>query len=102
MPPPTLSVGGGMSYGPVGFSHHATEDLAIMRALPDMLVLAPGDLWETEEATRALVRMPGPAYLRLDKSAAAPTNMPGERFHAGRIRMVRQGFDVTLAATGGI
>ena len=97
-----VSVGGGMSYGPVGFSHHATEDLAIMRALPDMLVLAPGDLWETEEATRALVRMPGPAYLRLDKSAAAPTNMPGERSHAGRIRMVRQGFDVTLAATGGI
>lgn len=97
-----VSVGGGMSYGPVGFSHHATEDLAIMRALPDMLVLAPGDLWETEEATRALVRMPGPAYLRLDKSAAAATNMPGERFHAGRIRMIRQGWDVTLAATGGI
>ncbi len=97
-----VTVGGGMSYGPVGFSHHATEDLAIMRSLPNMVVLAPGDVWETEEATRALIRMPGPAYLRLDKSAAAPTSIPGERFHVGRIRMIRQGWDVTLAATGGI
>ena len=77
--------------------------LAIMCAtLPNMVVLAPGDLWETAEATRALVRMSGPAYLRLDKSAAAPTNLPGERFQVGRIRLVRQGWDVTLAATGGI
>ena len=97
-----VTVGGGMSYGPVGVSHHATEDLAIMRSLPNMLVLSPGDLWETAEATRALVNTSGPAYLRLDKSAAAPTHLPGESFHVGRIRVIRQGWDVTLAATGGI
>jgi transketolase len=97
-----VTVGGGMSYGPVGASHHATEDLAIMRALPNMVVISPGDLWETAEATRALLNLPGPAYLRLDKSAAEPTNLPGERFHLGQIRVVRQGWDVTLAATGGI
>jgi len=97
-----VCVGGGMSYGPVGFSHHATEDLAILRSLPGMLVLSPGDLWEAAEAARYLVSHRGPAYLRLDKSAAPSTAQPGETFQSGRIRTVREGSDVTLAATGGI
>lgn len=97
-----VCIGGGMSYGPVGMSHHATEDLAILRSLPGMLVLSPGDVWEAAEATRYLVSHRGPAYLRLDKSAAPPTNRPGEAFEPGRIRIVREGSDVTLAATGGI
>jgi len=97
-----VTVGGGMSYGPLGISHHCTEDLAIMRALPNMLVLSPGDLWEAAEASRFLLGHRGPAYLRLDKSHAAPTTRPDETFVPGRIRVVRQGRDVTLAATGGI
>jgi transketolase len=97
-----VCIGGGMSYGAVGFSHHATEDLAILRSLPNMLVLSPGDLWEAAEASRFLVNHRGPAYLRLDKSCAPPTNLPDEVFVPGRIRVVRQGQDVTLAATGGI
>lgn len=97
-----VCVGGGMSYGAVGFSHHATEDLAVLRSLPNMLVLSPGDLWEAVEATRYLFSHPGPAYLRLDKSAAPPTVRPGETFRPAGIRTVRDGSDVTLAATGGI
>jgi transketolase len=97
-----VCVGGGMSYGPVGFSHHATEDLAILRSLPGMLVFSPCDLWEAAEAARYLVSHRGPAYLRLDKSAAPATAQPGEAFRPGRIRTVREGLDVTLAATGGI
>jgi transketolase len=97
-----VCVGGGMSYGSVGFSHHATEDLAILRSLPGMMVISPGDLWEAREATRYLVEHNGPAYLRLDKSTAPPTVRPGEIFQAGTIRVVREGSDVTLAATGGI
>jgi transketolase len=97
-----VCMGGGMSYGAVGFSHHATEDLAILRSLPGMLVLSPCDLWEAAEATRFLVTHRGPAYLRLDKSAAPATVQPGEYFQAGSIRTVRDGADVTLAATGGI
>jgi len=73
-----------------------------MRSLSNMVVVSPGDYWETEEATRALVNLPGPAYLRLDKSAARPTHTPAEAFHVGQIRIVREGWDVTLAATGGI
>jgi transketolase len=97
-----VCIGGGMSYGPVGFSHHATEDLAILRSLPTMLVLSPCDLWEAAEAARYLVSHRGPAYLRLDKSAAPVTTQPGEAFQPGSIRTVREGLDVTLAATGGI
>ena len=97
-----VCVGGGMSYGPVGFSHHATEDLAILRSLPRMLVLSPCDLWEAAEATCYLVSHRGPAYLRLDKSAAPQTVKPTDHFRPGNIRTVREGSDVTLAATGGI
>ena len=97
-----VCIGGGMSYGAVGFSHHATEDLAILRSLPGMLVLSPCDLWEAAEAARYLVSHRGPAYLRLDKSAAPATVRLGEVFRPGCIRTVRKGSDVTLAATGGI
>lgn len=97
-----VCIGGGMSYGAVGMSHHATEDLAVLRSLPGMLVLSPGDCWEAAEATRYLVRHRGPAYLRLDKSAAPATHEPHEVFRPGTIRTVRNGSDVTLAATGGI
>ena len=97
-----VSVGGGMAYGAVGPTHHATEDLAILRSLPNMTVVSPGDLWEAAEATTALVGLPGPAYLRLDKSAAAETTRPGEVFRLGSSRLVREGTDITLVATGGI
>jgi transketolase len=97
-----VCIGGGMSYGPVGMSHHATEDLAILRSLPGMQVFSPGDLWEAAEVSRYLVSHRGPAYLRLDKSAAPATMHPDEIFRPGLIRTVREGLDVTLAATGGI
>ena len=97
-----VCVGGGMSYGPVGMSHHATEDLAILRSLPGMRVFSPGDLWEATEAARYLVSHHGPAYLRLDKSAAPPTVRVDEVFRPDNIRTLREGSDVTLVATGGI
>src|SRR5467141_3686443 len=55
-----IAVGGGFAYGALGMSHHATEDLAIMRALPGMVVVAPGDPFEVEQATRAVVAQSGP------------------------------------------
>ena len=97
-----VAIGGGFSYGSLGMSHHATEDLAIMRALPGMTVVSPGDLWEVTQATKALADTPGPGYLRLDKMNAGDTSRPGEVFELGKIRTLREGNDVTLAATGGI
>ena len=63
-----VAVGGGFVYGSLGMSHHATEDLAIMRALPNMTVIAPGDPVEAAAATRAVVNRPGPCYLRLGRA----------------------------------
>lgn len=97
-----VTVGGGFSYGSLGFSHHATEDLSILRAIPGVTVVAPGDQFEAAEATEALVKTPGTAYLRLDKSSAGWTNRPGEKFALGKARQLREGSDVTLIAAGGI
>ncbi len=97
-----VSIGGGFSYGALGISHHATEDLSIMRALPNITVVVPGDKWEVDKATRALVGMEGTCYLRLDKSAARETVSGSEAFVLGRARTLRDGADVTLVAAGGI
>jgi len=97
-----VSVGGGFSYGSLGMSHHATEDLAIMRALPRMTVVAPGDPIEAAAATRALAAMPGPAYLRLGRAEEPIVHQGPISFTIGKAITVREGTDVTLIATGGI
>lgn len=97
-----VSIGGGFSYGALGMSHHATEDLAIMRALPEVTVVAPGDHWETAEATKAIAAYPGVCYLRLDKSAAPATHGAEERFELGRARVVRRGARVAFVTCGGV
>ncbi len=98
----TVAIGGGFSYGNLGFSHHATEDLAILRSLPGMTVVAPCDLWETEQATIAIARREGCAYLRLDKSHSNATAAPGETFELGKARTLREGDALTLIACGGV
>lgn len=97
-----VSIGGGFSYGALGMSHHATEDLAIMRALPEVAVIAPGDNWEAEEATKAVAARPGVCYLRLDKSSAPASHTEGDRFELGRARIIRRGARVAFVTCGGI
>lgn len=98
-----VAVGGGFSYGALGISHHATEDLAIMRSLPDITVMSPCGYWETIEATVAAVNTPGTCYLRLDKSAGddAPRTKRGN-FRVGKARVLRDGGDCAIIVTGGI
>lgn len=96
-----VSVGGGFSYGQLGMSHFATEDLAILRALPGMRVVAPTEPWEAYAATRALHASSGPAYLRIDRAGAALTT-PNPGFQLGRARWIREGKDATIIAIGGI
>ncbi|MCH3918178.1 MAG: transketolase [Spirochaetia bacterium] len=62
-----ICVGGGFAYGSLGMSHHATEDIAIMRALPNVSVFCPGDLVEAREATKAIYKHSGTCYLRLGR-----------------------------------
>jgi transketolase len=96
-----VAIGGGFSYGALGMSHHATEDLAIMRAI-GIVVVAPGCDWEAAGAVDALVKKKGTCYLRLDRASAGTTGRRGERFELGRARQLRSGADLTLIATGGI
>jgi transketolase len=97
-----VSVGGGLVYGALGMSHHATEDIAIMRALPNMTVVALGDPVETAAATEALARQSGPAYLRLGRASEPIVHQHAIPFELGRALMVRDGRDVALITTGGM
>ena len=96
-----VASGGGFSYGSLGMSHHTTEDLAILRALPNMVVVAPCTKNEAKEATKQLVSTKGVGYLRLDKTAAEEVAL-AQPFSIGKSRIFREGTDLTLIATGGI
>ena len=98
-----VASGGGFSYGSLGMSHHCTEDIAILRALPNVSVVAPGTTWEAGEATKVLAARSGVGYLRLDKTQADDGNGAiGGSFEIGRSRCLREGDDITLITTGGI
>jgi transketolase len=98
-----VAIGGGLSYGALGISHHATEDLAVMRSLPCITVVSPCGFWETAEATEAIVDTAGTCYLRLDKSAGDDIpRYEGERFQIGKARILRDGRDCAIIVTGGI
>ena len=94
-----VAVGGGFSYGQLGVSHFATEDLAVMRSLPGMTVVAPSDPWQAYELTRQLHARGGPAYLRIDKGYAG---VPEGNVELGKVRQVSDGDHAVIFATGGI
>jgi transketolase len=94
--------GGGFSYGALGMSHHITEDLSILRALPSMTVVAPSTAWEAGQATQLLVKRGGVSYLRLDKTAAKEQDINDNIFTLGVARRHNEGADVTIVTTGGI
>lgn len=96
-----VAVGGGFSYGQLGMSHFATEDLAILRALPNMCVVAPSDPWETRILTRQMAAQKGPKYLRLDKGRAGLPETPDD-VTFGKVRSVRQGDGLTIVTIGAV
>lgn len=96
-----VSIGGGFSYGALGISHHATEDLAILRSLPDVTSVSPTSLWEVTQATEAITHLPGTCFLRLDKDVG-PDCADAEPFTLGAPRRLRHGTDVAFFTTGGI
>lgn len=83
LPVTVVAVGGGLAYGALGYSHHAVQDYALMRTMPNMVLAAPGDPMEVRATMRYLVENPGPSYLRLGKAGepsfhpAPPAVAPG-------------------------
>jgi len=84
LPVTIVAVGGGLAYGSLGYSHHAVQDYALIRAMPNMLIGAPGDPLEVRACMRYLINNPQPSYLRLGKAgercihASVPEVYPGQ------------------------
>lgn len=97
-----VASGGGFTYGALGMSHHATEDLSIMRALPGVAVVAPCDAYESGQATLQLADRPGVGYLRIEKNVPFDTTDMATPFEIGKARTLRAGQDIVLFASGGI
>jgi transketolase len=92
----------GIGIGEDGYSQMGLEDVALMRSLPNMLVLQPADTIETEAAVEYLIRHEGPAYLRLTRQKVADVSPAGYRFACGRGVVLREGSDLTIVASGAV
>lgn len=97
-----VSIGGGFSYGALGYSHHATEDIAIMRSIPNLRVFVPCDFWEVQEITRKVIELGGVNYIRIDKSSSERNVDLEKKLEIGKGRVLSEGSDLTIIATGGI
>ena len=98
-----VCVGGGFVYGSLGMSHHATEDMAILRALPDVAVFTPGDPHEVRAVMPALTYHPGTCYLRLGRGGEPALHQkPIENYRIGQGLCLREGHDAALLSAGGI
>ncbi len=96
-----VTSGGGFSYGQLGMSHHATEDISIMRALPNVTVVVPSNEWEASHATEKLYCSEGVGYLRIDKTNGIQDNS-SDNFEIGKSVIVQSGSDVCFIVCGGI
>jgi transketolase len=96
-----VGVGAGMDYGFNGVTHYTLEDIAVMRAQPDMTILVPADPSQTLAAVHACTAIPGPVYLRIGKSSDAVPGLDG-RFELGRLTLLGEGRDVVVLALGSL
>lgn len=101
-----ICVGGGYVYGSLGMSHHATEDIAVLRALPDVTVICPGDPTEAELAVKKIANTQGTCYLRLGRGGEKRVNRVIEEFEIGKAYKLRDTGDkpvkVAVFSTGAI
>jgi len=97
-----VGVGGGFSYGAQGPTHHALEDLAIMRPLPNIQILCPVDSIEAKLATQEMLKIKGPFYLRLEKEGEENIYSKEFRFKIGKANMIKSGKDITIIGLGSI
>jgi transketolase len=103
LPVTIVGMGAGITYSPLGATHHTLEDVAVMSAIPNMSVLAPCDPAEVEEAVHFAAAHSGPVYLRLGKAGEANlTAEAPEPFRFGKIRQIKAGSDICLLSYGPI
>jgi transketolase len=90
----------GVSVGPDGATHQMLEDIALMRVLPNMIVIAPGDSVEAEKATKAIAENGKPSYLRLAREKTPVFSTADAPFEIGKAYVLREGHDISLLGTG--
>lgn len=96
-----VGVGGGLSYGPAGATHHAIEDIAVMRALPNMKVICPGDPFEAENAVEQVANIEGPCFIRLNKNREPRLYDENKtKFKIGQAIKIFDGNQISIIATG--
>jgi len=100
LPVKIIGVGEGLSYGTAGATHHALEDIAIMSALPEMTVIAPGDPIEVECTVENSLELKGPCYIRLGKSGEPILHKKEFIFKIGKSIILKNGEDITIISTG--
>ena len=91
---------GGISPGTAGTTHHAIEDIAIMRAIPNMTVLVPGDAKELRQCIDEAINLKGPVYIRLGAGDAFDVYSEKDSFRIGKATLLRDGKDATIITTG--
>ncbi|MGE0754170.1 MAG: transketolase family protein [Alphaproteobacteria bacterium] len=96
-----VALGGGFAYGGLGYTHHVIEDIAMMRTLPNIRVVAPGDPAETIAATQALCASSGPTYLRLGRGGEPTVHKTPPAFSFDKALVLSHGRDVTIVTTAG-
>ncbi|MCW3093058.1 MAG: transketolase subunit [Ferruginibacter sp.] len=94
-----VGVGAGFSYGAAGATHHSLEDIAIMRVLPGMTVICPGDPWEVQQSVKASINYKGPVYFRLGKQGEPILNDKTSSYQIGKATLIRNGDHVHLIST---
>jgi transketolase len=101
LPVTIVAVGAGLAYAGLGPTHHACEDIAFLRALPNMNVIAPADAWEVRAALRAAMKQDKPTYIRMGKKGEPVVHAgPIADFQIGKAITVQDGVDVALLSTG--
>lgn len=93
-----ICVGGGYVYGSLGMSHHATEDIAILRSLPDVTVICPGDPTEASLAVKTIANTEGTCYLRLGRGGEHNVNTSIKEFEIGKAYKIRDAKDLPKKA----
>lgn len=95
-----IGSGGGLVYAPLGPTHLSIEDFALMRAIPNMTIVAPCDAEEMKRLMPQTVDYPGPIYIRLGKGGDPVVSLPNKPFRIGKAIRMREGTDILLVTTG--
>lgn len=95
-----VGISAGVSYGALGTTHHSLHDFAVLRAINNMIIVAPADNFETEQAVLLAAKLDQPIYLRFGKKTMPFLSEENQKFEFGKGRIIRDGSDLSIIANG--